>query len=292
MFKRFFMLIAINALIMVTLNIVIGILGMFGIRLLPDAQLNSLLIFCFVYGMGGAFISLWLSKFFAKRLMGVVIIDPNTPSNYADLVASVHRLARNANLPAMPEVGVYDSEEVNAFATGPSKSNSMVAVSTGLLRRLDQQQVEAVLGHEVSHIANGDMVTMTLIQGVINAFVMFFARIVSRIIAQALDEKARFWVEYLVYIAVSIVFTMLGAIVVNYFSRRREFRADAGSARLLGPQKMISALRALAGSQDMVDPGTASAATLKISDKPSTFSLFATHPPLEERIQALQAMAQ
>jgi heat shock protein HtpX len=188
-------------------------------------------------------------------------------------------------------VGIYESEEVNAFATGPSRSNSMVAVSTGLLRRLEPDQVEAVLGHEVSHIANGDMVTMTLIQGVINAFVMFFARIVSRIIAQALDEKARFWVEYLLYIVVSIAFTMLGAIVVNYFSRRREFRADAGSAKLLGPQKMISALRALANTQELIDPSTKSAATLKISDRPTSFSLFSTHPPLEERIRALQALA-
>jgi heat shock protein HtpX len=291
MFKRFALLIAVNVLIMITINIAIGVLGALGFRVLPDAQMNGLLIFCFLYGMGGSFISLWLSKFFAKRLMGVEIIDPNTSGAYSNLVATVHRLARNSNLTKMPEVGIYESEEVNAFATGPSRSNSMVAVSTGLLRRLDQEQVEAVLGHEVSHIANGDMVTMTLIQGVINAFVMFFARIASRIIAQALDEKARFWVEYLVYIVVSIAFTMLGAIVVNYFSRRREFRADAGSARLLGPQKMISALQALASNKELIDTQTQSAATLKISDRPTRFSIFATHPPIEDRIRALQDLA-
>lgn len=289
--KRFFLLIAVNILVMITINIVIGVLGILGFRILPDAQLNALLIFCFLYGMGGSFVSLWLSKFFAKRLMGVEIIDPSSLGAYSSLVATVHRLARNSNLAKMPEVGIYESEEVNAFATGPSRSNSMVAVSTGLLRRLDPEQVEAVLGHEVSHIANGDMVTMTLIQGVINAFVMFFARIASRIIAQALDEKARFWVEYLVYIVVSIAFTMLGSIVVNYFSRRREFRADAGSAKLLGPQKMISALRALANNQERIDLGTKSAATLKISDRPTRYSFFSTHPPLEERIRALQALA-
>lgn len=292
MFKRIGLLILVNILVMITVNIVIGVLGAMGFRILPDETLNALLIFCFVYGMGGAFVSLLISKFMAKTFMGVQVIDPNSAyGENAKLVEVVHRLARGAGLPKMPEVGIYDSPEVNAFATGPSRSNSLVAVSTGLLQQLSNDQVEAVLGHEVSHISNGDMVTMTLISGVVNAFVMFFSRIVAKILANALDDRRKsFWIEYLLYIVTSIVFTILGSIVVNYFSRRREFKADAGSAGLVGPDKMASALRALAKRVDMIDTSQTSLATLKISDRPGFMAWFSTHPSLEERIARLEQM--
>jgi heat shock protein HtpX len=188
----------------------------------------------------------------------------------------------------MPEVGVYESPEVNAFATGPSKRRSLVAVSTGLLRTMRRDEVEGVLAHEVSHIANGDMVTMTLIQGVVNAFVMFFARVIAHIARGAVDRKVSDLVGFLVLMVMQIALGILGSMVVAYFSRAREFRADAGAATLAGKGKMIAALQRLQSTKDLIDAGQPSLATMKIAGVRSWLVLLSTHPPLEERIAALQ----
>ena len=299
MLKRILLVVLTNILVIVTLTIVIGILSrVFGINLYGNTY-TSLFLLCFVWGMGGAFISLAMSRFMAKWMMGVHVINPNNSGEYQNLVNTVHNLARKAKLPAMPEVGVYESPEVNAFATGPSKSKSLVAVSTGLLQHMNRDQIEGVLGHEITHIANGDMVTMTLIQGVINAFVMFFARIVAFAISTALRNRddnrgGGFWMNYLLISVLEVVFGLLGFIVVARFSRWREFRADQGGATYAGRGKMISALRQLqlfyGKTPETQQQGNAAMATLKISGKQGGFlSLMATHPPLEERVARLQA---
>ncbi len=251
-----------------------------------------LLLFCGFWGMGGAFISLFISKWMAKTMMKVKIIDPRTSNSHLrDLVDMVHDMAKKAKLPKMPEVGVYEANEVNAFATGPSKSNSLVAVSSGLLNRMNREEIKGVLGHEVAHIANGDMVTMTLIQGVVNAFVMFFARIVANIIGSQVDEKIRWVVQFGLIIVLQIVFSILGAIVVNFFSRFREFRADYGGAKYAGKEAMISALKALQNTTQLLDTNERSKAfaSLKISGKRGTLAaLLSTHPELDVRIRRLE----
>jgi heat shock protein HtpX len=232
----------------------------------------------------------------AKWMMGVKVIPPETSDPaLRELVETVHGLARGAGLPKLPEVGIYESDEVNAFATGPTRSRALVAVSSGLLRRMGQREIEGVLGHEVTHIANGDMVTMTLVQGVINAFVMFLARVLAFVVSQAMRSRddrdsGGGWMEFILIQVFQIVFSILGFIVVCWFSRWREFRADAGGARLAGRANMIGALQAL---RRLHDPEAEAAAaqhsrafqSLKISGHSGGFAaLFATHPPLEERI--------
>ncbi len=303
MFKRILLFVLTNILVIVTISIVVGILSrVLGINLYGNTY-GSLFLLCLVWGMGGAFISLGMSRLMAKWMMGVHVIDPNNPGEFRDVVSLVRQLAQKAELPAVPEVGVYDSPELNAFATGPSKRRALVAVSTGLLQRMDRDQLEGVLGHEITHIANGDMVTMTLIQGVINAFVMFFARIIAFAISTALrrgsDRESSFggfWMNYLLISVLEVLFGLLGFIVVAWFSRKREFRADHGGALYAGRGKMISALRQLQAFYGKIpDPqknGQAAVATLKISGKQGGFlSLMATHPPLEERIERLRADA-
>jgi heat shock protein HtpX len=237
----------------------------------------------------------------AKWMMGVQVIPPETNDpTLSRLVETVHGLARAANLPRLPEVGIYDSDEVNAFATGPTRSRALVAVSSGLLRRMGSREVEGVLGHEITHVANGDMVTMTLIQGVINAFVLFLSRVLAFVLSQAMrsrddrDSGGGGALQYLLVIVFQIVFSILGSMVVFWFSRWREFRADAGGARLAGRQNMIDALRAL---QRLHDPELAQAESqqhpafqsLKISGPTRGFGrLFMDHPPLEERIARLE----
>jgi len=290
--KRNFLLLAVNVLILLSLSVTLNLLGVghyFSARYGIDYR--SLMIFCLAWGMGGAFISLGLSRILAKRMMGVVVIAPDTAEPVlADLVNTVHTLARAAGLPKMPEVGYYPSPEVNAFATGPTKSRALVAVSAGLLERMDRAQLEGVLGHEIAHIANGDMVTMTLIQGIINAFVMFLARVIAFFLANKGGSEGRGSApSYLIIFLLEIVLSVFGMIAVAAFSRYREYRADEGGARLAGRGKMISALEGLQRSFKYVDlTGKASLATLKISGKPK-FSLFSTHPPLEERIARLKA---
>jgi heat shock protein HtpX len=296
MFRRVLLFLAVNFLVMITLSVILNVLG---IRPYLDANginYEALLGFCLVWGMGGAFISLALSRTMAKMMMGVRVVDPNTTDpTLRQLVQTVQTLARSAQIP-MPEVGIYESPEVNAFATGPTKSRSIVAVSTGLLQRMDQQEVSGVLSHEVAHIANGDMVTMTLLQGVVNAFVMFLARILAYAAAQALrgrDEDGRgmsYGIYFMTQMLFEIVFMIAGSMVVAWFSRYREFRADAGGARVGGRENMINALEALRRNVERVDPQAQPAvATLKISGRGGFLRLFATHPPLEERITRLRA---
>ncbi len=284
----FFMLT--NILVMVTISIATTILGQFGFGIQAfGLDLGPLLIFCLGWGMAGSFISLLLSKVMAKWTMGVRLIGANSPERERAVYRRVEFFAKKAHL-TMPEVGIYDSPEVNAFATGPSKSNSLVAVSTGLLDKMDEQELDGVLAHELSHIANGDMVTMTLIQGIVNAFAMFISRIIAMIVANSVDEEKAHLVRFVVTIALDIVFSILGSIAVSYFSRIREFRADAGSAKLAGRDSMIAALEKLRRLVDAPEDERGQAlASFKISSKKGSFiSLFATHPALEERISALR----
>ncbi len=291
-FKRIFLFLIVNMLIMLTISIVISVLGIQPYITRSGLQYDSLFLFCFVWGMGGAFISLLLSKLMVKWMMGVSVIDPVNPGSYASLVESVHRMARLAGLHKMPEVGIYESPDLNAFATGPTKNSSLVAVSTGLWNRMSSQELEGVLAHEISHVANGDMVTMTLIQGIVNAFVMFFARIISFFVSNSLEERNRVMAQFAITFILEILFSFLGMIVVAKFSRWREFRADAGGAKLAGSGSMIAALEALRRNlnPDLLDREASPAlASLKISGKTGgLMSLFSTHPPLEERISALR----
>ena len=286
--KRILLFVVTNLAILVTLNIVLAFLGVTGyIQPGGGVDYTTLMVFCLVWGMGGAFISLLMSRAIAKMAMGVKLVDGRTGSPEVDwLHRTVARLAQQAQLP-MPEVGVYDSAEVNAFATGPSKSRSLVAVSSGLLRSMRQDEIEGVLAHEIAHIQNGDMVTMTLIQGVVNAFVLFLSRIIASIVRQAVDERYAYLLSMVVTIVLDIVLGIIGMMVVAWFSRAREFRADAGGAALAGRGQMISALRRLQSTKQLVDTSQPEMATLKISGR-RAMALFSTHPPLEERIRALE----
>ena len=286
--KRIVLFLITNILVMLTITILAQVLGLG--RGLGGGGLVGLAVFCLIWGMAGSLISLALSRVMAKRMMGVQVIDPNTSDpTERSLVEIVHGLARGARLPAMPEVGIYDSPEVNAFATGPTKSRALVAVSSGLLGRMNRDEVEGVLGHEITHVANGDMVTMTLLQGVVNAFVLFFARVIAFAVSQNVREESRGMVNFLIVIVLQIVLSLLGALVVAAFSRWREFRADHGGATLAGTPKMIAALERLRRNAEMVDTSHEALATLKIAGAPSRFmALLASHPPLEERIARLQ----
>ncbi len=292
MFKRIILFGLTNLLVVLTISLVLNLLGVGHYISTYGIDYSSLMVFCLVWGMGGAFISLAMSRLMAKWMMGVKVINPNASGEYGDLVSTVHDLARQAGLPAMPEVGVYESLEVNAFATGPTKSRSLVAVSSGLLNRMSRSEIEGVLGHEIAHIANGDMVTMTLIQGVINAFVMFFAKIIAFALSQNVKAESRRMVFFITEIVLQIALSILGYMVVAWFSRQREFRADAGGARFAGRAKMIGALQALQSFSGRVpeEADRAGLATMKISGKPSKFfALMSTHPPLETRIARLQS---
>lgn len=303
--KRIGLFLMVNMLVMVTISLVLNLLGVRGYITAQGIDPMALMIFCLVWGMGGAFISLLLSKFMAKMMMGVRIIDAQTRDpELLSLIERVHHLSRSAGLSTMPEVGVYDSPDLNAFATGPTKASSLVAVSTGLLQRMRTHEVDGVLAHEVAHIANGDMVTMTLIQGIINAFVMFL----SRIIAFALSQVGRSRDDneggsfspvmfHVLTFVLEIAFTILGTIVVASFSRWREFRADEGSARIGGRDNMIAALEALKRAYENPTMAAAEARTsqafqsMQISSRKSGFlSLFATHPSLDERIERLMTL--
>jgi heat shock protein HtpX len=281
--KRIFLFLVTNLAIVLTLTVVVSVLGVAG-----GPDIGSLAVFCLVWGMGGAFISLLMSRWIAKRATGVHLIDGRSGDSQLDwLYQTVERLTRQANLP-MPEVGIYESGEVNAFATGPSKSRSLVAVSTGLMRAMRPEEVEGVLAHEVAHIANGDMVTMTLLQGVMNAFVMFFARVIASVLTRSDDDRRGGGSYFLVVIVLQIVLGILGSLVTAWFSRHREFRADAGGAHLAGRERMLGALRRLAANHELVDTSHQALATMKINGVRGWAAMFSTHPPLEARIAALQ----
>jgi heat shock protein HtpX len=289
--KRIILFVLTNLAIMATVSIVLSLLGIGGYRTAAGLDYGALAVFCLVWGSAGAFISLLISRWMAKRAMGVQLVDGRTGQDDADwLYRTVERLARQAQLP-MPEVGIYDSPEVNAFATGPSKSKSLVAVSSGLLRGMRREEVEGVLAHELAHIQNGDMVTMTLIQGVVNSFVLFASRVIANIARSAVDERQAYLVQMIVTFVLDIALGILGAMVVAWFSRAREFRADAGAAALAGRGNMIAALRRLQTTHQLVDPSNQALATMKIAGGGHRWMmLFSTHPPLEARIAALESM--
>ncbi len=285
--KRIFLFIVTNLLVVATITIILSILGVD-----RYAGVGGLAVFCFVWGMVGAFISLAMSRFMAKQAMGVRLVDGHTGQEELDwLHSTVTRLTQQANLP-LPEIGFYESPEVNAFATGPSKSRSLVAVSSGLLRTMRRDEVEGVLAHEVAHIANGDMVTMTLLQGIINAFVMFLARlIVGALRSQgSRDDRGYSMSDFFLVQALQMVLGILGSFVTAWFSRQREFRADYGGAQLAGRPHMIAALRRLAANRELVETQHAALAAFKISGAHSWMALLSTHPPLEERIAALERL--
>jgi heat shock protein HtpX len=295
MFKRVALFILTNVAVIATLSIITSVLGLHQYLTAKGINYQSLAIFAAIWGTGGAFISLWISKWVAKTSMGVTVIDPQTATGDArELLNIVYGLARKVGLSTMPEVGVYDSPELNAFATGPSKKNALVAVSSGLLQSMNNQEVTAVLGHEISHVANGDMVTMTLVQGIVNAFALFLSRIIAYAITTGSSRdsnesggSAMFFILALIF---DVVFTLLGSLVVAAFSRAREYRADAGGARLTGKMSMIDALRRLQVGSEIEDNRAPSLAALKISQQPGWMTLLASHPPIEDRIRRLQAM--
>lgn len=285
--KRILLFVLTNILVILMVSIILSLIGVdqYG------ASYKGLAIICLVWGSVGSFISLMMSKWMAKKMMGLQPISPN--GRHAFILDRVRAFAQKERI-AMPEVYIYPSEELNAFATGPSRNNSLVAVSEGLLRHMNEDEIEGVLAHEVAHIANGDMVTMALVQGIVNAFVMFLARVVAIAIDNMVsnDEEGG-GLGYLGYFIVvnvlQLVFGLLTAPVVAGFSRFREYRADEGGARLAGKDKMIAALEALKEnfSVDQLDQSQPSLKAMKISGG-GLVKLLSTHPPLEDRIEALK----
>ena len=298
MIRRLALFLALNGLILLTVSIVLNVLNVKPYLGNSGLDVSSLLIFCLVWGMVGAFISLALSRKIAKWTMRIRLIDPNSQDpQEIDLYRSVARLSRNANLPDIPEIGIFDSSQMNAFATGPTKRRSLVAVSTALLKNLQKQELEAVLAHEISHIANGDMVTMTLIQGVVNAFVMFLARILAYAVStlgRSTSRRPSYLIYSLFVFLFEVLFMLLGSLLICAFSRWREFRADRGGAILTRKEFMIQALEKLQFNQkeDRRSNQGSLAALMITSKKKECFLLrwFSTHPSLESRIQRLQEM--
>jgi heat shock protein HtpX len=295
--KRIFLFLLLNFLVITMISLILNLLNIRPFLSQYGIDYSSLMIFCLIWGMGGALISLSLSRIMAKWAMGVELIDPNTnDADLRNLLHTVEYLTRDAGIP-MPQVGIYRSNEVNAFATGPTQKRSLIAVSSGLLQRMKDEEVKAILAHEVSHIANGDMITMTLLQGVVNAFVMFLARVLAYIFSgmgrSRENSSSGNYMSYILFVYLfDFIFMILGSIVVATYSRRREFRADAGGARLAGKDHMIAALSALRVLHEIRDPRTENSSfnAFKISTptKKGFLHLFATHPPLEERIERLK----
>ncbi|MGZ8152560.1 MAG: protease HtpX [Methylovulum sp.] len=287
---RIFLFLATNAAILVVISIVFNLLG---IKSSLDAQgvnidLNALLVISAVIGMTGSFISLAMSKWSAKNAMGVHVIEQPQDRTEQWLVDIVARHAQQAGI-GMPEVGIFQTPEPNAFATGMNKNSALVAVSTGLLQNMNADEIEAVIGHEITHVANGDMVTMALMQGVVNTFVYFFATLIGHVVDRVVFKTERGYgpAYYIVQMVAQIALGILASILVMWFSRRREFRADAGGAKLAGRDKMIAALRALQRSHEAPSlPGQLAAFGINGG---GLTRLFMSHPPLEERIAALQS---
>ena len=279
-----------NIAIMVILSVVFRLLGLDGILAQNgvDLDLQALLVYSAVIGFSGSIISLLMSKFMAKRSMGVQLIENPTTEGERWLYSTVERQAQQAGI-KMPELGIFDSPSPNAFATGWNKNDALVAVSTGLLRNMERGEVEAVLAHEVSHAANGDMVTLSLIQGVVNTFVIFFSRVVGHVVDRVVFKVERghgpaFWIVSMV---AQVVFGILASMIVMWFSRWREYRADAGGAELAGRQNMINALKRLKGASEPADMPDEMAALAINAGKVQ--AMFASHPPLDERIAALES---
>ena len=288
--KRVVLFLVTNLAVMLVLSIAASVFGVNKFLHANGLNLGMLLVFAALMGFGGSFISLLMSKMMAKWSTGARIIEAPSNSTEFWLVETVRKQAEKAGI-AMPEVAIYDGEP-NAFATGPSKNNSLVAVSTGLLQGMSKEEVEAVLAHEVSHVANGDMVTLTLIQGVVNTFVIFLSRVVGYLVDSFLrrgSDSSGPGIGYTITVIVcDILFGILASIIVAWFSRQREFRADAGAAQLMGsPRPMINALARLGGMA--VEPLPKSLASSGIAGGPGFMALFSSHPSMEQRIAALQA---
>ena len=287
--KRIVLFLATNLAVVLVLSVVLKVLGLDRAVAQSGIAYGQLLAFSFVVGFTGAIFSLLISKPMAKWSTGAHVIETPQSADEKWLVDTVRALAELAGI-GMPEVAIYDGAP-NAFATGAFKNSALVAVSTGLLQSMNKEEVEAVLGHEVAHVANGDMVTLTLIQGVVNTFVVFFARVIGSIVDKTVfrSERGTGPGYFITVIIAQIVLGILASMIVAWFSRHREFRADAASARLLGtPSPMVNALRRLGGLEPGVLPQSMSG--FGITDKGGVMSLFATHPPIEERIARLQAM--
>jgi heat shock protein HtpX len=284
--KRVLLFLATNFAVVIVLMVITSLLGVNQWFTQQGLNYEALLIFSAVFGFGGAFISLLISKPMAKWSMRVQLIEQPRSADESWLLATVQRQAQAAGI-GMPEVGIFEAPEPNAFATGANKNKALVAVSTGLLRTMSREEVEAVLGHEVSHVANGDMITLSLIQGVVNTFVIFAARVVGYFIDKAVfkNERGVGPGYYLTVLVLDILFGILAMMIVAWFSRQREFRADAGGAHLAGRGKMVSALQRLAGAYGQ---STMPKQLAAFGINGSIGKLFATHPPIAERIAALQ----
>lgn len=289
--KRLFFFVATNFLVVATLYFVASFLmAYFQIEL---EGFTLYLIFYTIIGMGGALASLWMSKWQAVRFMGVKLIPENSSDpTLRDLVQKVHHLSVKAGLPVKPEVGIYESKEVNAFATGPSKKNSLVAVSTGLLNHMNEHETEGVLAHEVAHIANGDMVTMSLIQGVVNVMVYLVAHLLAQMVVNTVFKGRRNWfMEYMIRQVFATFLYIPGSMLVCFFSRYREYRADHGGARFAGRDKMVAALHSLSNINQLHTQQKQEYSYLMInnnSKKSLLLRLFSTHPPIQDRIKRLQ----
>jgi len=294
--KRISLFLLVNIAVIVLLTTVASVFKIDIYYLKPyGLDLTALMIFSAIIGFAGSFISLLLSKQMAKWMLKVKVIKEAHDAHERKLIDVVSKIAAQLGI-KMPEVGIYPSKEVNAFATGRSRNHSLVAVSAGLLQELNEGELEGVLAHEMAHIANGDMVTMTLLQGVINTFVIFLSRVVAYAVMNALGKGGRemsYFMYFIVSIVFQIIFGMIASTIVFAFSRRREFRADKGGAEFVGKAKMISALKKLQTLTDRVDTKQTALATMKISDKRGRFGkIFSTHPSMEDRIARLEQLRQ
>ena len=293
--QRILLFLLTNIAIMVILSITLRILGVDSLLMQngSDLNINALVIFSGVFGFGGAFISLAISKWMAKRMTGAKVIS--SPSNNIEkwLIETVENQSKTVGI-KMPEVAIFPSNQMNAFATGASKNNALVAVSQGLLDNMTQGEIEAVVGHEMSHVANGDMVTLTLIQGVVNTFVIFFSRVIGHIVDRVILKNQRgYGIGYFVTtIFAQIILSILASVIVMYFSRKREYIADTGGADLAGHQNMINALKRLGQKEPEALPEQLAAFGIGEKPKSNRSQLWSSHPPLEDRIRALEKRAQ
>jgi heat shock protein HtpX len=299
--KRIFLFIAVNLLVMLVISFIVSLLGLkpwLGSR---GIDYQSLLIMCALFGFGGAFISLQISRWTAKRALEIKLIDVQNPNGDVEsqIVSKVRDLCRRSGLEALPEIGIYQSPEINAFATGPSRKRALLAISSSLLEHMDSGAVDGVIGHEITHIVNGDMVTMTLLQGLVNTFVMFVAQIAAFAIENAMrkndDERGGlgFIAQFLLISVLESGLFLLASPVIYWFSRLREYRADSGSAHLTSPQTMIHALESLQTAMSMEDNRAPALSTFKINGRGRGLvaALFASHPPLEARIAVLKRLS-
>ncbi len=289
---RIILFLATNLAVILVASITLSLLGVGGYMNAQGLHLGNLLAFCLVFGMVGSMISLLLSKWMAKRSMRVQIIDQPQNAGEQWLISTVQELSNKAGI-GMPEVGVFGSAQPNAFATGWNKNKALVAVSTGLLQRMEKEEIKAVLGHEIGHVANGDMVTLALIQGVVNAFVMFLARIIGNYVDRMLagnnsDYRGPGIAFYITSFVAEIILGILASTIVAWFSRRREYRADIAGAELVSPTAMINALARLQSSYDQPSELNGELVAFGIGGKGKMSALFASHPPLDDRISTLR----